>query len=74
MPTIAAIRAAMNRGRSYSDLKDAVDVPTVPAITSAVAVGAPTKAEYDLLRADVVALRTQVVTLQTALETSGYVL
>lgn len=41
------------------------------AITSAVAVAAPTKAEYDALRADVVNLRTTVQALVTALRNSN---
>lgn len=42
------------------------------AITSVVAAGtAPTKAEYDALRADVIALRTTVLDLATALRNSN---
>lgn len=41
------------------------------AITSSVAVAAPTKAEYDALRADVVALRGTVAALVTALRNSN---
>lgn len=43
------------------------------AITSAVAVAAPTKAEYDALRADVVALRGAVAALITVLRNSNTV-
>lgn len=43
------------------------------AITSAVAVAAPTKAEYDALRADVVALHATVTSLLTALRNSNTV-
>lgn len=43
------------------------------AITSAVAVAAPTKAEYDGLRADVVALRGTVAALITVLRNSNAV-
>ena len=48
-------------------------VSNPPAITSAVAVAAPTKAEYDALRADVVALRTNVADLVLALRASNTV-
>lgn len=48
-------------------------VANPPALTSAVAVAAPTKAEYDALRADVVALRTNVADLITALRNSNAV-
>lgn len=41
------------------------------AITSAVAVAAPTKAEYDALRTDVVNLRATVQALVTALRNSN---
>ncbi len=43
------------------------------AITSAVAVAAPTKAEYDALRADVVAVRTAVVNLAAALRVANII-
>lgn len=43
------------------------------AITSAVAVAAPTKAEYDALRTDVVNLRGTVAALITALRSSNTV-
>lgn len=41
------------------------------AITSAVAVAAPTKAEYDALRTDVVNLRGTVAALVTALRNTN---
>jgi hypothetical protein len=45
-----------------------------PALTSTVAAGTtPTKAEFDALRADVVALRTSVADLITALRGSNTV-
>lgn len=51
---------------------DAVANPA--AITSVVAAGAsPTKAEYDALRADVIALRTTVQALLTALRDANLV-
>lgn len=43
------------------------------AITSAVAVAAPTKAEYDALRTDVVNLHGTVAALITALRSSNTV-
>lgn len=44
------------------------------AITSVVAAGAnPTKAEYDALRADVIALRSTVASLITTLRTANLV-
>jgi hypothetical protein len=49
-------------------------VANPPAITSVVAAGAnPTKAEYDALRADVIALRTNVADLITALRNANLV-
>ncbi|MFN2636902.1 MAG: hypothetical protein ABR585_07750 [Gemmatimonadaceae bacterium] len=51
----------------------AAHVVTVAALTSAAATGgeAPTEAEYNALRVDVVALRTTVAALQTAFRNSG---
>lgn len=43
------------------------------AITSAAAVAAPTKAEYDTLRADVIAVRTTLQALLTALRDTNIV-
>jgi hypothetical protein len=49
-------------------------VANPPAITSTVAAGAnPTKAEFDALRADVIALRTNVADMITALRNSNIV-
>jgi hypothetical protein len=49
-------------------------VANPPVLTSTVAAGAtPTKAEFDALRADVVALRTNVADLITALRNSNTV-
>lgn len=52
----------------------AVQAPMVAApaaLTSAAAVAAPTKPEYDALRADVVALRTTVANLLVAIKGAG---
>ena len=51
----------------------AAHVATATALTSAAATGgeAPTEAEYNALRTDVVNLRTTVVALQTALRNAG---
>lgn len=55
-------------------VKQATTVAAPAAITSVVAAGAtPTKAEYDALRADVVALRTTVATLLANQKTAGQV-
>lgn len=48
-------------------------VATAPAFTSAAAVGSnPTKAEYDALRTDALAVRTAFNNLIGALKTAGY--
>ena len=55
-------------------VKQATTVAAPAAMTSVVATGAtPTKAEYDALRADVVALRTTVATLLANQKTAGQV-
>jgi hypothetical protein len=52
--------------------KQAAAVADATAATSVVAAGAnPTKAEYDALRADYLALRTKVNGLLAALRTAG---
>jgi hypothetical protein len=52
--------------------KQTAAVADVGAATSVVAAGAtPTKAEYDALRADYLALRTKVNALLAAMRTSG---
>ncbi|WP_031095498.1 hypothetical protein [Streptomyces sp. NRRL S-15] len=52
--------------------KQTAAVADAAAVTSVVAAGAtPTKAEYDALRADVLALRTKVNSLLAAMRTSG---
>jgi hypothetical protein len=54
--------------------KQASAVANAGAITSVVAAGAnPTKAEYDALRADVVALHSKVNALLGALRTAGII-
>lgn len=54
--------------------RQADTVANPAAITSVVAAGAtPTKAEYDALRADVVALRGTLDTLVTNLKSAGLV-
>lgn len=61
-PTAAAAR----RARQTAAVADAA------AITSVAAAGAnPTKAEYDALRNDVIALRTKLNALLAAMRTSG---
>jgi len=46
----------------------------VAAVTSVVAAGAnPTKAEYDALRVDVLAIRTKLNALLAAMRTSGQI-
>lgn len=72
-PTTDSVRQHLNRGRSINDIKNATAVAAPAALTSAVAVAAPTKAEYDALRADVVALRTTVANLLTAIQNTGFV-
>lgn len=57
--------------QSGNEYPRAANVVDPAAITSAVAVAAPTKAEYDALRADVVALRGTVAALVTALRNSN---
>lgn len=56
-------------GDSVSTQAAVVAAPA--ALTSAVAAAAPTKGEYDALRADVVALRTTVANLLVALKGAG---
>jgi hypothetical protein len=73
MPTIDAIRGLLNAGRSWNDINAAVTVAAPVALTSAVAVAAPTKAEYDALRQDVINLRATVASLLTANQTTGFV-
>ncbi|MEV7364252.1 hypothetical protein ACWENS_10695 [Streptomyces sp. NPDC004532] len=52
--------------------KQAAAVPDATAATSAAAAGStPTKAEYDALRTDYLALRTKVNALLAALRTAG---
>jgi hypothetical protein len=52
--------------------KQTASVADASAITSVAAAGAnPTKAEYDALRNDVIALRTKVNALLAAMRTSG---
>lgn len=62
-PTEGAARAA----------KQSVAVTDAAALTSAVAVAAPTKGEYDALRTDVNNLRTKVNALLAALRAAGVV-
>lgn len=63
-PTEGAARAA----------KQSVAVTDVAAVTSVVAAGAaPTKAEYDALRVDALAVRTKLNALLAALRTAGIV-
>lgn len=57
--------------QSGNEYPRSANVADPAAITSAVAVAAPTKAEYDALRADVVALRGTVAALVTALRNSN---
>lgn len=59
-------------GKHNFTIKGATPVADAAAITSVVAAGAnPTKAEYDTLRADVVALRTKLNELLDALQALG---
>lgn len=59
-------------GLDDSVVTQATTVAAPAAITSVVAAGAnPTKAEYDALRADVVALRTTVASILTNLKGTG---
>lgn len=56
------------------ELGQAAAVTDVGAVTSVVAAGAnPTKAEYDALRVDVLAVRTKLNSLLAALRTAGIV-
>lgn len=59
--------------QSGTEASRASDVADPVALTSAVAVAAPTKAEYDALRADVVALRGTVAALVTSLRDSNII-
>lgn len=66
MPYLNPSAGALREGRQTATVADA------GAATSVVAAGAnPTKAEYDALRTDYLALRTKVNALLAALRTSG---
>lgn len=66
MAYLNAAAGAAREGRQTAAVADA------GAATSVVAAGAtPTKAEYDALRADYLALRTKVNALLAAMRTSG---
>lgn len=59
-------------GRHGVTFSEATTVADAGAITSVVAAGAnPTKAEYDALRVDVIALRTKLNELLDALQALG---
>ena len=69
-------KALSDLGASAHDEGDAVTTQVaapaaVAALTSAVAVAAPTKAEYDALRADLIATRTTLAAVITALTGAG---
>ncbi|MFG2748015.1 hypothetical protein [Streptomyces xanthophaeus] len=66
MPYLNPAAGAAREGKQTAATTD------VGAVTSVVAAGAnPTKAEYDALRVDVLAIRTKLNALLAAMRTSG---